>query len=166
LLQLKELGRNPTLLNLDVDPNIEMFPFLAQRISLEISPSLGGAMATAGLVNGNTGFRNVLVGGVNVQVPNNETWYVDETTLFVANIPAADTIVGVSVGYTVPGGGLYTISPPVSDVITARARALISSFPRPLFIPPSANLGVFVSDILTATTITITLFMRAARLLI
>jgi hypothetical protein len=35
-----------------------------------------------------------------------------------------------------------------------------------VFLPPGAFLGVFLSDTLTSTSITFTLFMRMARLLI
>jgi hypothetical protein len=167
LLALKQTGANPSALLETVQPSIDLTMFFGQRLMLDMPglfPSASGA--TAALVNGNKGVQN-FTGCV---VPVNETWLCYAAHAFINNVPAADTVVNCAVGYisqVAAGTGLYLLSPPNSDAVTARARSFITSpIYQATWLPPGAQMFFWLGDILTATSITATLFMRAARFLI
>ena len=166
LLQLKQTGENPNALDLTVQPNVELLQFWAQRVMQESQGLFpGGPPATATLTTAaGPGTRNFLIGGVPVSVPNNETWYCDQVLAYSGSIAATDNFVNISPGYTVPGGGVYTMCPLATDVISARARFVWTNpLPRPIFIPPGAQLTMEIGDMISGG-MTFTLFMRAARL--
>jgi|SRR6516162_8194999 hypothetical protein len=163
LMALKQTGANPNFLLETVQPSLDLTMFYAQRL-MQDAPGLfpGASASTAALTTAQHGSQ-AFSGCV---VPNNETWLVYACQAFVNTIAAADTL-ACGVNYIVQGTGVYLLSGVQYDTINARARSFMSQpMTQPVWVPPGATFNAWVVDILTATSITIALFMRAARFLI
>jgi hypothetical protein len=160
MLQLKELGRNPSFLADTVAPQLDLFNFYVERTAQQEVGLFGAALTTAGLATGAHGTVGFTIAPT---VPVNETWWVTVFTVNVQTIAAAD-YVRMAPALGIPGVSAFTVGPDVNDVISARARTVTSPpITKPFWAPPGSVFAVQVFDILTATSIAITASLRASR---
>ncbi|MBA0088971.1 MAG: hypothetical protein HRJ53_28615 [Acidobacteria bacterium Pan2503] len=165
LLQLKSFGENPYDLLETVQPSVDLYRLWIERNAQDVQGLFGVASVnTAALVTGNHGTQNF--GSAAQVTPSNEIWFVVYFTGTIQTIAAADTITGLQTGIftSIPNGGVYLQSAPVSDVITARARSLATNPVAPFFVPPGSQFVVNVADILSVGGITVNLNLRAVRI--
>ena len=162
LLQLKELGVNPSELTTQVSPTLDLTIFYLQRLCLPELALFGGQPTATGQ---NTSAQGVFqVAGLNCVVPNNESWYVDWMTV-ATSLVAADT--------TRFAGGYYhnnatqlamvQVTNDVADVVTARARIVSCTSIRPFWMPPSSVFAWKIYDGTSVPGYTLNLFLHAAR---
>lgn len=162
LLQLKTGGNLPSTLADVVAPVLELrdWYLTARRVDHN---TLFGAIPQRVLATGNNGNFGFQLGGVNVQVPQNQIWYCEEMTIN-ANLLAADYIRAAPTILTPGAGASFTgshlVGPDVNDVVTARARSVAGKADRGFWAFPGDIFGVQVFDILSAG-ITLNLFLRA-----
>jgi len=163
LLNLKQMGQNPGNLLGDVYPTLDLRDQYMQYLAVNQTALIGG-VATMNLATASPGIRNFTTG--NPVVPNGQTWYVFDYTVFGSLLPA-ETLSLVPI-FQEPGtgGGEYAVGPPSVDVITARARGFCTKADKPFWLAPGTNLAIHVLDDLTAATITINACYRAVPLLV
>lgn len=172
LLQLKETGHNPDVLNQQVSPNLDIGLMYLERVMQTEAQLFGGVPQTTAIANAQHGFIQFQVAGVAAQIPNNETWFVVGVSAIILlptlnTLAAGDTIVG-GVCWNISGTtSQYLFHPLVADIVTARARSWI---PSPMtsvpgrWLPPGCQFSLYVADIsVAAGTYTFQLAMRAAR---
>jgi hypothetical protein len=164
LLNLKQTGKNPDQLLEQVQPTFDLTGMYEQRLIQTELGLFGGSATTAALVTGNKGSNAITVGGVQVQVPLNEMWWVEQCALATVTVAAADTIIAGVLTSSNQGGASY-ITPVYQDVVTARARSFVTPpMTRPLFVGPGTGFLCWVLDILSVGGITLSLSMRAVRI--
>jgi hypothetical protein len=152
LLQLKAMGTNPTNLELNVQPQLDLFAMYINRLEVDISNQLVGGLSTKALATASPGF---FVYTTNPPVvPQGFMWYVTQYTIS-ANLLAAESLRFAPMVFATPGGaGDYVINTDVADVVTVRAR-MVACQARNFWLQPGWQLGFAVFDDLTAATINI-----------
>jgi hypothetical protein len=157
LLQLKELGRNPSQLQDAVQPTYDLFAqYVQQQMSNEFG-IFGAQLTTAALVTANHGLQ-VFTGAV---VPQNRIFYVYQLSADIQTQNAADFI-NAAPAVLQPSGRTTIVAPGVADVISARIRSWITApITNPFFAAPGSTFGIYVYDILAGTTITVLGTLRA-----
>jgi hypothetical protein len=166
LLQLKELGKNPSELLDQVQPSYDLFQQYIQRNLVGEQTLIGGPISTAALVTANRGLQGFSLNGAGVtflNVPQNQIWYVYQLSGDVLTINPADTI-SYSMACLLPSGRFCALSPPYLDVQNARTRAGLSGVVTPFWASPGTGFAVWVYDILAATTITVLGTIRAVQI--
>lgn len=152
LLQLKQTGNNPRDLAESVQPTVDQFPLWIQRLSVDISLALFGGNSSVAIPTANAGANFFTTNPLNV--PQGVAWYVESYTISASLLAAESVIFAPGVLY-IGLGMMHPLTPPVADVVTARARQ-IRAAARGFWLPPGAALGAFVFDNVTAATITLT----------
>jgi hypothetical protein len=172
LLDLKSTGRLPPDLLETVQPSFDLALLYLQRKAVDQVALFGSAPATGAITTGLHSFAAFLTPGpVNAAVPNNEFWYVYAMAGTIVTQNAADFIsAGCAIEYPplLAGGPNSTlVSPIYADVVTARARSWCTPpITAPFFAGPGCVFGVYVADVLAGTSLTVTLAMRATRMII
>lgn len=166
LLQLKSLGKNPSELLDQVQPSYDLFEQYVQTLMQGEIGLFGVTPTTAALVSAGHGFAP-FANLASPVIPNGEMWWVEAATVYIVGntLAAADTVVA-GAGYVLPNHlTIHTLNPMSNkDIISARARSWSPDpMPRSLWLPPGTTFGIQVFDILSATSITLQMGMRAAR---
>lgn len=157
LLQLKETGRNPSVMVETVSPNIELLEFFMQRQMQNELGLFGGSPVTVAVSTvTETGFA---VGGVTCQIPANQTWWIERLSVKCSFL-AADYARFVPVIVT-PNTSSYSPCTDYNDVVTARARAGIVSTVGGFWLPPQSIFSLKTLDCTSAGGIVFNLALRA-----
>jgi hypothetical protein len=144
LLQLKEMGKNPDQLSLTVTPQVDLFPLWIQRNQTLL---VAGGVDIINIGTSATGQQLFAT-----KVPQNQAWYVISMTADYSTGAATD-FARYAPGVQYAGNGfLSLVAPDVTDAITARQRRARSYVP-PFWAPPGTQFGIYVFDVLAATTV-------------
>jgi hypothetical protein len=148
-LQIKTLGQNPSTLSDAIQPQVDLFTLWTQRQNINIgSQSL--TFATAAI-----GFTSFPV----LTVPQTQAWWVDKyTVLYTTGVAADYARYAPAILYDPALGGAasHLLAVDVNDAITGRQRQAKATSPLGFWAPPGSQLGVFVFDVLAATTVSLT----------
>lgn len=161
LLQLKQTGSNPSELTEQVAPVVDLTQWWLQRLVVDISFQLFGAVSTVAIGpagHGQTGFTTNPI-----TVPQGQQWWVESFCLG-GTLLAAEGITLAPL-FLEAGGTTHILAPPYVDVVSARARDF-AVCARGFWMPPGAQFGVRVMDANTAATITVSGAVRGVVLTI
>lgn len=152
LLGVKNLGLNPDVLVGQVAPVLELGPWYLRGQQRYLSSVATLAAAT---VNGN--FYPITGGGslngtVDLTVPENEWWYVQNFSVFSTQLSANDLLF-LKLGMRRNLGGVaynYFWQSPEFGAFAYHAGGALTGFAEPFWAPPGFQLGYFLNYTLAA----------------
>lgn len=145
-LQLKNNGVNPTELPDNLQPVIEMRDWMLQARARDWPPGFSQRALAPGTY-GYLPFTNP------ISVPNNEQWYVWQYTARAVLTATDGLALRVAYRSIVTGTTPVHVLGSVSSASGAGAVAAISA--QPFWLPPGAELGLYVEGIVSAGTIAV-----------
>ena len=157
---IKSGGRNPSELGEQVSPTLDLWDWYTQAKLLDGIASLGSVPSVAVNATGIHVFSpNAII------VPEGEAWWVDNFTIRTGTLLAAEAIgvVPVMLRPRVGSQNQYLLVETASGTGAAGAGQVSATSAKRFWVPPGTELGVLVSTIATAASITISAYLRFAR---
>lgn len=153
LLQLKVGGFSPDALRQDIQPTIDMEAWWLRATKRNL-PGTWALDSAAGVYNA---LRIPEMGGVQLQVPARQWWYVHRCTFMAVSAAAATATVAFGIGE--PGG---TRGPAnnvsefaIGDALASATAGVLYPFTvRDIWVPPGSYMGLFVGTVAVGGTLT------------
>jgi hypothetical protein len=152
LLQLKNIGKNPSQLLDEVRPIMDILPMWYEAVAEELS----GFSRTP--VTGNNGFASWTVPQI---VPQGEIWWVMQYTVVTSEMGVGDSG-QFGVGWQLPSVNHTYAVGDISAINSGVGRCIAHG--EQFFLPPGGELLWFTNDVVNATAFTLNGFARIARL--
>lgn len=153
ILQLKQTGTLPGWLAQSVQPIIELRDWYFQARRVDEQTLFGSLPVTSpNLATGSIGIKSfvTLVGNNPCQVPQNQTWFVENMTVFGATAAAADSL-SFACGIEAPQGSFEQLGNVFIDQLAgARQRTMFAYNNRAFWAGPGDVFAVLVTDVVSA----------------